>query len=101
MFAAIIRTASWDSFRRPEAMKNDAQISNHPMASSADAAAALPRTSTWLPVLIVLVITVGALVIHAATYLPFISDDALISLRYSQRLLNGQGLTWTEGPRVE
>lgn len=42
-----------------------------------------------------------ALVLHALRYLPFIADDALISLRYAQRLLAGQGLTWTVGERVE
>lgn len=44
---------------------------------------------------------VGILIAHATHYLPFISDDALISLRYASRLLEGHGLTWTEGPRVE
>lgn len=39
--------------------------------------------------------------LHCATYLPFFSDDAFISLRYSQRLLAGNGLTWTDGERVE
>lgn len=34
-------------------------------------------------------------------YAPFFSDDGFISLRYSQRLLEGQGLTWTDGERVE
>jgi arabinofuranosyltransferase len=32
---------------------------------------------------------------------PFFSDDAFISLRYSERLLAGEGLTWTAGERVE
>lgn len=41
------------------------------------------------------------LVWHARGHLPFISDDTFISLRYARRLLDGQGLTWTEGPRVE
>lgn len=41
------------------------------------------------------------LVIHAMDYLFFVEDDAYISLRYSQRLLAGQGLTWTDGERVE
>jgi len=31
----------------------------------------------------------------------FLADDALISLRYSQRLLEGKGLTWTDGEKVE
>ncbi len=38
---------------------------------------------------------------HAYYYWPFIVDDALISLRYSERLLQGHGLTWTDGERVE
>jgi len=41
------------------------------------------------------------LAVHAARYYPFIADDALISLRYADRLLDGDGLTWTEGERVE
>lgn len=38
---------------------------------------------------------------HARFYFPFLSDDALISLRYAERLLEGHGLTWTDGERVE
>ncbi len=38
---------------------------------------------------------------HARSYPPLTFDDAFISLRYAQRLLEGQGLTWTEGPPVE
>ncbi len=41
------------------------------------------------------------LMLNALIYMPFISDDALISMRYSRRLASGNGLTWTEGPRVE
>lgn len=33
--------------------------------------------------------------------LPFIADDALISLRYSERFIDGRGLTFTDGERVE
>ena len=43
----------------------------------------------------------GILIIHANYYYPFISDDALISLRYASRLLSGDGLSWTEGRPVE
>lgn len=32
---------------------------------------------------------------------PWIADDAFISLRYAQRLVEGQGLTWNDGERVE
>jgi hypothetical protein len=42
-----------------------------------------------------------ALALHARHYLPFLSDDALISLRYARRLLDGHGLTWTDGRPVE
>ena len=38
---------------------------------------------------------------HALYYLPFTSDDALISLRYAKRFASGLGLTWTDGERVE
>jgi arabinofuranosyltransferase len=41
------------------------------------------------------------LVAHAWRFLPFLSDDALISLRYARRLLDGFGLTWTDGHPVE
>lgn len=32
---------------------------------------------------------------------PFLSDDALISLRYADRLVDGLGLTWSDGPKLE
>ncbi len=51
--------------------------------------------------ILVATIAVAVLCIHAASHLPFISDDASITLRYAQRLLEGHGLTWTDGPRVE
>ena len=41
------------------------------------------------------------LVLHARHYMPFLSDDALISLRYLRRFLHGEGLTWTAGRPVE
>src|SRR5882724_6702798 len=34
-------------------------------------------------------------------YLPFVAEDALISYRYSDRFLHGQGLTWNSGEFVE
>jgi hypothetical protein len=39
--------------------------------------------------------------LHSIYYLSFISDDALISLRYVDRFLNGQGLTWDNYHPVE
>ena len=56
------------------------------------------------PLLIALGATLLAgaiLVLHAWHFMPFVEDDALISLRYAKRLLEGHGLTWTDGPRVE
>jgi len=32
---------------------------------------------------------------------PYVVDDAFISLRYADRLLHGDGLTWTDGEAVE
>lgn len=43
----------------------------------------------------------AALSWNAWLYLPFMADDSFISLRYAQRLLTGNGLTWTQGERVE
>ena len=41
------------------------------------------------------------LMCHAIYYIPFFADDSFISLRYAARLLDGEGLTWTDGERVE
>jgi hypothetical protein len=41
------------------------------------------------------------LLAHAHQFASFLSDDALISLRYARRLVAGHGLTWTTGERVE
>jgi len=51
--------------------------------------------------LAVLAIGAAVLGLHAFRYMPFLCDDALISLRYARRLLDGHGLTWNAGERVE
>jgi arabinofuranosyltransferase len=61
---------------------------------------AYPRKSAAVAFL-VLGVAVAVLALHAYHFLPFIADDALISLRYSLRLLGGHGLTWNPGERVE
>lgn len=33
--------------------------------------------------------------------MPFFADDSLITIRYAQRLIDGHGLTWTDGIKVE
>jgi arabinofuranosyltransferase len=38
---------------------------------------------------------------HARAYGRFVTDDAFISLRYTQRLIEGKGLTWTGTEHVE
>jgi hypothetical protein len=43
----------------------------------------------------------GTLWWTSRAYLPFFADDSLISLRYAARLLEGHGLTFTAGERVE
>jgi hypothetical protein len=57
------------------------------------------RGQTWAIALAV--VALAAYGWHAHAYQLFLSDDALISLRYSERLLEGHGLTWTDGERVE
>ncbi len=42
-----------------------------------------------------------ALHVHVRMYGEFFIDDGMISLRYTDRLLHGQGLTWNDGERVE
>ncbi len=42
-----------------------------------------------------------AIVWHASLHGYFVTDDAFISFRYSERLVGGHGLTWTGEERVE
>ncbi|HVR21323.1 MAG TPA: hypothetical protein VMS65_16535 [Polyangiaceae bacterium] len=42
-----------------------------------------------------------ALGLHAWRYWSFVTDETLISLRYAERFANGQGLTFSDGERVE
>lgn len=55
------------------------------------------------PMRLVLILGVALLILsfHAYYYRAFLFDDALISLRYADRLLDGDGLTWNAGERVE
>ena len=50
---------------------------------------------------LIVAVPVAIFLAHAWSHLPFLVDDALITLRYARRLLDGYGLTWTEGPRVD
>jgi arabinofuranosyltransferase len=43
----------------------------------------------------------GVGLVHALCFWTYVSDDAFISFRYAQRLLDGAGLTWTSGAPVE
>ncbi|MCL2825450.1 MAG: hypothetical protein FWD57_15770, partial [Polyangiaceae bacterium] len=55
----------------------------------------------WIVVVAACVIAGAAVVMHSRHYLPHFMDDGWISLRYSQRFLEGNGLTWNDGERVE
>jgi len=46
-------------------------------------------------------VAAACLVLRARSFVPFMADDAFITLRYARRLLDGHGLTWTQGPPVE
>lgn len=59
------------------------------------------RPFPWLAYLLTALLVTALLALHAAYYYPFLSDDALISLRYADRLLAGKGLSWTDGRPVE
>jgi arabinofuranosyltransferase len=58
------------------------------------------RGRLWISA-VVGVLFSALLIWHARYYMPFLSDDALISLRYLKRFLHGEGLTWTAGRPVE
>lgn len=53
------------------------------------------------PIIVGLLLPILMLSLYSLSFLPFIADDALISLRYVQNLLAGKGLIWTEGIAVE
>ncbi|HQP37591.1 MAG TPA: hypothetical protein PLI95_20540 [Polyangiaceae bacterium] len=56
----------------------------------------------WVTASVVLTLaTVQLFWILTTDFHEFFPDDSFISLRYAQRLLDGQGLTWTDGERVE
>lgn len=55
----------------------------------------------WLWVATSVVVFGTLLWLNSRRYLPFLADDTLISLRYAERFLAGQGLTWTDGAPVE
>ncbi len=70
------------------------------MSAAATAAEGTEPHSKSIALLIGL-LAATVLIVHARSYPLLTYDDAFISLRYAQRLLEGQGLTWTEGPPVE
>jgi hypothetical protein len=61
------------------------------------------RRTTLLLSIILAAVGIAVLLLHGYTYWRawFFADDGFISLRYSERLALGQGLTWTDGERVE
>lgn len=58
---------------------------------------AMRRALPWLGVALV----VAVALVQMWRYGDFYYDDAFISLRYARRLVEGDGLTWTSGERVE
>jgi arabinofuranosyltransferase len=50
-------------------------------------------------IILILAAAFAAFTMNAQTYKTFISDDALISLRYSDRFLHGRGLNWNDNER--
>jgi arabinofuranosyltransferase len=56
------------------------------------------RNLTALSLLALAAICAIALALQIYHFWPFMTDDAYISLRYSQRLIEGHGLTWNDLP---
>lgn len=67
---------------------------------SAPAQGRLRASGRW-PGLLLFAAGFAALALHTRRFLPFISDDALISLTYAKRFARGLGLTWNGGLYVE
>lgn len=42
---------------------------------------------------------ISLFILHCYYYYPYLSDDSLISLRYTDRFLQGKGLTWNDNER--
>ncbi|HNS99075.1 MAG TPA: hypothetical protein PKL73_19110 [Polyangiaceae bacterium] len=59
------------------------------------------RHQAWFRMALVTFVAGALLLVHARSWMPFFADDGFISLRYAQRLLDGHGLTWNDGERVE
>ncbi len=58
-------------------------------------------STRWLLALTLVVATVIVVLLQLPRYGGIVCDDAFISLRYARRLLDGAGLTWNDGERVE
>jgi hypothetical protein len=56
------------------------------------------RNLTAVSLLALAAICAIALVLQIYHFWPYMTDDGYISLRYSQRLIEGQGLTWNDLP---
>jgi len=62
--------------------------------------AAVASPARW-PAFAILAGALALLGVGIGSFWPWISDDAFIALRYSERLVVGMGLTWDDGPPVE
>lgn len=93
-------TTRWSHASR-SAERSDLRAPASPGRASRDGIGGGWWRSSGIAALAVVALAMVVLAVHVRRYLPFIADDALISLRYARRLLSGHGLTWTDGPRVE
>ena len=59
------------------------------------------RRFSWITAVSAAVLAITVLSVHALRFMPHFADDSFISLRYAQHLIEGQGLTWNPGERVE
>jgi arabinofuranosyltransferase len=88
---------------------SDAECARKLRESTDEDSAMSGHTQHWRPRLarlplgpsLLVLAACAALTARALGFYPFMADDAFISLRYAQRLMDGHGLTWTDGVRVE
>ena len=87
------------SKNKHKAQKNEKKLSANTVKKNTYFIFDSKYTYIWFILIASVFITI--FVINAIGYLSFIEDDALISLRYVKRFVAGEGLTWTNGPKVE
>ncbi len=103
--AMLLVTLTFDtgSLQAPAGVLISMSSVSRPAVPSISPERAAPARRMSVPVAIAILVVVTAIffVLQLRHFSPFMTDDAYISLRYSQRLMQGHGLTWNDMRPVE